>query len=89
MTALFEGQTDHLIPSLATALVDSDLFIMAGRIIGHSAVQGGPTLSGLSPAVIDALIGNKEMARSKLSLEDCPELEHRETMALVSQEYLP
>ena len=88
MTMLFEGQTDHLIPSLATALVDSDLFRMAGRVIGHSLIQGGPTLSGLSRAVVDALMGGKDMATSRLCLEDVPEIEHRETIALVSQ-YLP
>lgn len=47
-TALFEGQTDHLVPSLYAALLEGDLFLMAGRTVGHSAIHGGPTLSGLS-----------------------------------------
>jgi len=85
-TVLFEGQRDHLMPSLATALVESDLFLMAGRMIGHSVIHGGPTLSGLSLAVIGALIGEKEMAKSKLSLEDCPEMDHRETIGLLLKE---
>ena len=55
VTALFEGQTDHLVPSLSAALLECDLFMMAGRMVGHSAIHGGPTLSGLSPAVIDAV----------------------------------
>lgn len=82
VTALFEGQTDHLVPSLSAALLECDMFMMAGRM-----VHGGPTLSGLSPAVIDALTcGAKETATAKLCLEDCPEIEHRETISLVSKQ---
>ncbi|KAK0136708.1 hypothetical protein N1851_027115 [Merluccius polli] len=84
VTALFEGETDHLVPSLSAALLECDLFMMAGRMVGHSAIHGGPTLSGLSPAVIDALTcGAKEMATAKLCLEDCPEIDHRETISLL------
>ncbi|KAJ8007848.1 hypothetical protein DPEC_G00098450 [Dallia pectoralis] len=69
------------------ALIDSDLFRMAGRLIGHSAIHGGPTLSGLSLAVLDALIhGTKEMATSKLCLEDCPDVDHMETIGLLLKE---
>ncbi|XP_060756704.1 G2/M phase-specific E3 ubiquitin-protein ligase-like isoform X2 [Neoarius graeffei] len=60
---------------------------MAGRMIGHSVIHGGPTLSGLSPAVVDALIySTKEMAASKLCMEDCSDVEHRETISLVMKE---
>lgn len=84
--ALFEGQTDHLVPSLSAALLECDLFAMAGRMVGHSAIHGGPSLSGLSPAVIEALTcGAKERATSKLCLQDCPEIDKRETISLVSK----
>ena len=87
LTTVFEGQTDHLVPVLSTSLIDSDLVTMAGRMIGHSVINGGLTLSGLSPAVADALIySTKEMAASKLCLEDCSDVEHRETIRLVSEE---
>ncbi|KAL2085043.1 hypothetical protein ACEWY4_020561 [Coilia grayii] len=87
VTTLFEGQTDHLVPVLSTSLLDSDLIMMAGRMIGHSVIHGGPTLSGLSPAVVDALMYSRtEMAASKLCLEDCSDVEHRETIRLVSEE---
>lgn len=86
MTTLLEGQTDYLVPILSTSLLESDLLVMAGRMIGHSVIYGGPTLSGLSPAVVDALIySTKEMAASKLCLEDCSDVEHRETISLVSE----
>ena len=62
MNTMFEGQTDHLVPALFAALIDSDLFLMAGRMIGHSAIHGGPSLSGL--AVLDALrYGTKETSK--------------------------
>lgn len=87
MTTMFEGQTDHLVPALSAALIDSDLFLMAGRMIDHSAIHGGPTLSGLSLAVVDALrYGSKETATSTLCLEDCSDIDHRETIGLVSKE---
>lgn len=86
VTTLFEGQADHLVPSLSAALLECDLFVMAGRMVGHSAIHGGPPLSGLSLAVIEALTcGAKEKATSKLCLEDCPEIDQRETISLVSK----
>ncbi|TKS67419.1 hypothetical protein D9C73_001257 [Collichthys lucidus] len=84
VTAIFEGQREHLVPNLCTAILESDLFAMAGRMVGHSSIHGGPSLSGLSPAVLDALTrGAKDIATSKLCLEDCPEIEVRDTISLV------
>lgn len=40
MTTMFEGQRDHLVPALSAALIESDLFVVAGRMIGHSAIHG-------------------------------------------------
>ncbi|XP_046890712.1 uncharacterized protein LOC124477148 isoform X1 [Hypomesus transpacificus] len=89
VTTMFEGQTDHLVPALSAALIDSDLFLMAGRMIGHSAIHGGPTLSGLSLAVVDSLrYGSKETATSSLCLEDCSDIDHRETIGLLLKEEL-
>ncbi len=55
-TALFEGQAD-LIPSTSQVLLQSDLFVMAGRILGHSFLHGGPSLAGVSPAIVHVLLG--------------------------------
>lgn len=53
----------------------------------RTTVPDGPTLSGLSPGVVDALIYSiKEMAASKLCLEDCSDVQHRQTIRLVSEE---
>jgi len=58
---------------------------MAGRLIGPSVINGGPAFSGLSLAVVHALTsGSKELATTYLSLEDCPGIDHRETIGLVS-----
>lgn len=87
MTTLFEGVRDHCVPSASAVLLESDLYIMAGRMIGHSFLHGGPTLSGLSQAVISVITGGtKETAASHLTLEDCPDLDHQETISLVSIE---
>ncbi|TKS74054.1 G2/M phase-specific E3 ubiquitin-protein ligase [Collichthys lucidus] len=87
VTAIFEGQREHLVPNLCTAILESDLFAMAGRMVGHSSIHGGPSLSGLSPAVLDALThGAKDIVTSKLCLEDCPEIEVRDTISLLLKE---
>lgn len=84
MTALFEGETDHMVPTASAVLIQSDIFVMAGRLIGHSIINGGPNLSGISLAVVHALTGGpKELPTSCLSLEDCPDIDNRLTIALV------
>ncbi|KAI2646736.1 Acetyl-CoA decarbonylase/synthase complex subunit alpha 1 [Labeo rohita] len=60
ITKIFDGEPDQLVPSSSAFLVDSDLFLMAGKIIGHCFLHGGPPLSGLSPAVVH-LEGDSEL----------------------------
>lgn len=58
---------------------------MAGRMIGHSFLHGGPCLSGLSlPVIILLTGGDADSAASALTLQDCPDIDHRETISLVS-----
>lgn len=56
-TLLFEGEQDHKIPSTSLILLESDLFVVAGRMIGHSFLHDGPCLGGLSPAILHVLFG--------------------------------
>lgn len=71
---LFEGEPAHLVPSASHFLVESDMFMVAGRMIGHSFLHGGPRLQGSSPAVTHVLLGESpEMAT--LTLENCPNLD--------------
>ena len=82
VTMLFEGQKDHLIPCASQPLLDSDLFMMAGRLVGHSFIHGGPGLAGISPAVVHVLLGG-QLETATLVLEDCPDLDQRNTIHLV------
>ncbi|CAM4732698.1 unnamed protein product [Leuciscus chuanchicus] len=85
-TTLFEGEKNHRVPSASAVLRDSNLFQMAGRMIGHSFVHGGPCLSGLSlPLVILLTGGSSDSAASALTLQDCPDLDHRETISLLKK----
>ncbi len=86
-TTLFEGEMDHLLPTASAVLVESELFVMAGRMIGHSLINQGPALSGLSLAIVHSLTGGtKDTATTNLCIEDCPDIEQRETIHLVSTE---
>lgn len=79
---LFEGQADHLIPSTSQVLVQSDLFKMAGRMIGHSFLHGGPPLTGVSPAILHVLLGGPRETAT-IVLEDVADIDIRETIQLV------
>lgn len=83
-TALFEGQPDHLIPSTSQVLLQSDLFVMAGRIIGHSFLHGGPSLAGVSPAIIHVLVGGSPQTAT-ITNEDVANIDIRETIQMVSR----
>lgn len=81
-TLLFEGERDHLIPSSSQALVESDMFVVAGRIIGHCFLNGGPRLNGLSPAITHVLFGGEpEMAT--ITVSDCVDQDVRDVVQLV------
>lgn len=82
VTPLFEGEPGHYIPSAAHFLVESDMFLMAGRMVGHSFLHGGPCLSGLSPAVVHVLLGGSPETAT-VTPEDCPDLDLRGTIQLV------
>ncbi len=84
-TRLFECQADHLISSSSQVLVQSDLFKMAGRMIGHSFLHGGPPLTGVSPAVLHVLLGGSP-EKATIVLEDVADIDIRETIQLVSLE---
>ncbi|XP_023666589.2 uncharacterized protein [Paramormyrops kingsleyae] len=82
ITCLFEGQPDHLVPSSSQFLIESDLFLVAGRMLGHSFLHGGPRLAGVSRAFVHVLLfGSHDTAT--LQLEDCPDIDLRETITLL------
>lgn len=81
-TNLFDGEPDHLVPSSSAFIVDSDLFLMAGRMIGHCFLNGGPALTGLSPAIVHVLCGGTPET-ALIKIDDCPDLDLREKITLV------
>ncbi|XP_061127123.1 uncharacterized protein LOC133147252 [Syngnathus typhle] len=85
VTRLLEGETGHLVPSASHFLVESDMFMVAGRMVGHSFLHGGPCLLGISPAVIHVLLGGSPETAT-VTLEDCPDLDIRETIGLLEGE---
>ncbi|XP_068580956.1 G2/M phase-specific E3 ubiquitin-protein ligase-like isoform X3 [Cebidichthys violaceus] len=86
-TLLFEGEPDHLVPAASEALIESNLFQVAGRMLTHSFLHDGPHVTGLSPAVIHVLFnGDPEMAT--VVTEDCPDLHIRSIIKLLEQDEL-
>ncbi|KAJ7997976.1 hypothetical protein DPEC_G00217750 [Dallia pectoralis] len=78
---LFEGQPDHLVHATSEFLIESHLFEVAGRILGHSFLHEEPCFAGLSPAILHVVFcGDPEM--TTVVLEDCPHLDVRTTMQL-------
>ncbi|XP_035984601.1 uncharacterized protein LOC105924766 isoform X2 [Fundulus heteroclitus] len=82
VTRLFDGEPDHLVPSSSAFLVESDLFLMAGRMIGHCFLQGGPPLTGLSPAIVHILCGGTPET-AVIGINDCPDIDLREKITLL------
>nr|XP_055060770.1 uncharacterized protein LOC129444253 isoform X3 [Misgurnus anguillicaudatus] len=81
-TKLFDGEPDHLVPSSSAFLVESDLFLMAGRMIGHCFLHGGPALTGLSPAIVHILCGGT-VETAIIQINDCPDIDLREKITLL------
>lgn len=82
ITLLFEGEQDHLLPSTSRTLLESDLFVVAGRMIGHSFLHGGPALYGVSEAIIHMLL-HGEVDTATITLADVADLDLRETIQMV------
>lgn len=50
--------------------------------MGHSFIHGGPSVSGLSPAIINVLFGGSSETAT-IQIEDCPDIDIRSTIQLV------
>ncbi|XP_059215999.1 uncharacterized protein LOC131993938 [Centropristis striata] len=81
-TLLFEGEQDHRIPSTSHILLESDFFVVAGRMIGHSFLHDGPCLGGLSPAILHVLFGGSP-EEATIDILDCADLDIREKIKLL------
>ncbi|MEQ2316520.1 hypothetical protein AMECASPLE_033268, partial [Ameca splendens] len=81
-TLLFEGEQDHLTPSTSRLLLESDLFVVAGRIIGHSFLNGGPRLVGLSPGIIHVPFGG-DPETATVTESDCADQDVCEVITML------
>ncbi|XP_030591509.1 uncharacterized protein LOC115784438 [Archocentrus centrarchus] len=81
-TLLFEGEQDHLTPSTSRLLLERDFFVVAGRIIGHSFLNGGPCLVGLSQGIIHVLFGG-EPETATVTESDCADQDVREVIRML------
>lgn len=79
---LFEGEQEHLTPSTSKCILQSDLFVAAGHMIGHCFLNGGPYLTGLSPAIVHVLFGG-EPETATIEVNDCVDQDVREIVQLV------
>lgn len=79
ITFLFEGEQNHLVPFCSQTKLDSELFVVARCMIGHSFLHGGPLLPGISPAIIHVLVGGA-IETAEIHLKDCPDLDQRHTI---------
>lgn len=82
VTRVFEGEPDHLIPSVSEELLENNMFAMAGRMIGHSFLHNGPSFPGLSPAIVHVLFGGS-LETAPVTIRDCPDLDIREIVEKV------
>lgn len=80
---IFEGEPDHLIPSVSEELLENNMFTVAGRMIGHSFLHCGPSFPGLSPAIIHILFGGS-LETTPVTIQDCPDLDFRDTVKMVN-----
>lgn len=76
---LFEGQPDHLIPSTAQVFAQNELFFMAGRMVGHSFLHGGPRLTGLSQVILHVLLGGTDQTAT-ITLDDVADMDIKEAI---------
>lgn len=79
----FIGEADHLVPSTSLPVLNGDLFRVAGRIIGHSFLNKGPLLHGMSQCLFPLLV-NKKQEDAVLQIIDCPDTDVTDIVCLVS-----
>ncbi|CAL1592261.1 unnamed protein product [Knipowitschia caucasica] len=65
-------------------MLEGELFLMAGRMLGHCFLYGGPGFPGLSPAIKHVLSGGS-IETATVVVEDCPDLDLRDTIDLLKK----
>ena len=82
--AMFEGQTNHLIPVNDADLLSSNLFQHAGFLIAYSVKYGSIGLPGISRSIIPFLLNpTRSIEDLELVIEDVPDLYERQLIRSV------
>ncbi|XP_070532702.1 uncharacterized protein [Ptychodera flava] len=76
---LFEGEMDHKILVHDDILLGKEIFNVAGRMVQHSIMWGGPGLVGIAQSVKDYLRTGSQY-EVVLSLTDIPDMEMRDAL---------
>lgn len=84
--SLFEGETDHKLPSCDAKLVRSGIFKTVGKFMAHSAMHSGIGFIGLSEAAAEYIMAENVDSDTPLPLclADVPDSDIRGTIGLVS-----
>ena len=78
---LFGGQPGHLTPLYGVDAIASGCFEMAGKLIAHSILHGGPGFSGLAPAIVQYLCtGSLDKSKHLVTIEDLYDLGLKEIL---------
>ena len=78
---LFGGMEGHLIPLYGVDAISSGCFEMAGKLVAHSILHGGPGLVGLAPALVRYICtGSVAEAKELVTLEDLYDIDLKEVI---------
>ncbi|XP_028323837.1 uncharacterized protein LOC114478851 isoform X2 [Gouania willdenowi] len=86
ITMLFEGEPNHLLPATSETLIESDLFVVTGRMMGHAFLHGGPPFYGLSEAIVHMLIHAGDIDTATVTIADVADYDIRDTIKMVDGE---
>ena len=66
-------------PVHCTSYLDSDLFYVFRKVVGHCILHGGCGFPGLSPAMTRFIAdGEPDTASSLVSVDDIPDLDYKD-----------
>jgi len=76
---LFEGNSGHLLPIHCTSYLDSGLFYVFGKVVGHCILHVGCGFPSLSPAMARFIAdGEPDTASSLVSIDNIPDFDYKD-----------
>jgi len=83
--ALFEGETDHLLPSTDSALLRSGVFYAIGKLMAHCLLNTGIAAYGLAKPFVQYMVTPiiDDITPFTIKPDDIPDLTFREALQIV------